>query len=161
MQRNLGGLVAGICVFACSAAFAVDKGKARYIGGTIAGIEEKTEGPIDLKGSDKLVWNGDKGKGRIEVQWTAVDDLEYGQKTGRRIKTAIFLSPVALFSKARKHFVTFSYKDAESKDQAIVFEFDKDDIRPTLAILKARTGKEITYQDEEARKQMGGGGEKK
>lgn len=60
-----------------------------------------------------------------------------------------------------KVYVTFSYKDAESKDQAVVFEFDKDDIRPTLAILKARTGKEITYQHEEARKQMGGGGEKK
>jgi hypothetical protein len=42
-----------------------------------------------------------------------------------------------------------------------VLEFDKDDIRQVLAVLKARTGKPIIYQDEEAQKQMGGGSQKK
>jgi hypothetical protein len=40
-----------------------------------------------------------------------------------------------------------------------VLEFDKDDIRMALAAFKARTGKDITYQDAEARKQMAGGKE--
>ncbi len=53
--------------------------------------------------------------------------------------------------------MTLNYKDAAEKDQAVVFEFDKDDIRMVLATVKARTGREIAFTDEEARKQMGGG----
>jgi hypothetical protein len=50
-----------------------------------------------------------------------------------------------------------NYKDPAAKEQSVVFEFDKDDIRPALAIFKARSGKDITFTDDEARKQMGGG----
>lgn len=150
-------LVAVAVAFAfCVPAFAVDKGKAKYMGGTLPGIPEKIDGPIDVKGEAKLTWMGEKGQGRIEIPWSSVTDVEYGQKVGRRVTSAILLSPVMLFAKARKHYVTFSYKDGDGKDQGAVFEFDKNDIRQVLVVLKARTGKEITYQDEEARKQMGG-----
>jgi hypothetical protein len=132
---------------------AVGGGKAVYVGGTISGIKEKTEGPINLKGEQRLLFNN----GTLEIPWSAIEDVEYGQKVGHRVATAILLSPIALFKKARHHYVTVAYKDAARKDQAVVFEFDKDDIRMALATFKARTGKEITYQDDEARKQMGGG----
>jgi hypothetical protein len=62
------------------------------------------------------------------------------------------VSPLALFSKKRNHFLTISYKDAAGKDQSGVFELGKDIVRTTLTILQTRTGKEIEYQDEEARK---------
>jgi hypothetical protein len=62
-----------------------------------------------------------------------------------------------LLSKARKHYVTLSYKDADGAGQAAVFEFDKNDIRSVLAVFKTKTGKEITYQDDDAREKMGGG----
>jgi hypothetical protein len=38
-----------------------------------------------------------------------------------------------------------------------VFELGKDIVRTTLAILEARTSKQIQYQDEEARKSGKGG----
>lgn len=143
-----------------STAFGVDKGEAKYVGGTLSSIPEKAEGPIDLKGEDKLVFMPKKGS-LLEIPWAAIDDIEYGQKAGRRVVTGIFLSPIALFTKSRKHFITISYKDAGGKDQAVVLEFDKDDIRQTITIFKTRSGKEITYQDEEAKKQMGGGTDSK
>ncbi len=143
-----------------SVALGVDKGKAKYVGGTMASIPDQTEGPIDLKGSEKLVFTPKKGSS-LEIPWASIQEIEYGQKVGRRIKSAIFLSPIAIFAKARKHFVTISFKDADGKDQAAVFEFDKNDIRQNLTIFKVRTGKEITYQDEEAKKQMGSGSESK
>lgn len=149
-----------LAVAICIPALAVDKHKAKFMGGTLSGIAEKTDGPIDVQGSDKLTWFADRGQGRIEVPWSTVIELEYGQKAGRRLKSAIFLSPVMLFTKARKHFVTISYKDGDGKEQGIVFEFDKDDIRQVLLILKTRTGKEIVFQDEEAKKQMGEGAKK-
>jgi hypothetical protein len=155
MTVKLRFLTAAMLVCSASAALAVDKGKAKYIGGTVASIPEKSEGPIDLKGEDKLVFMPEKGS-RLEIPWTSVEELEYGQKVGRRWRTAILVAPIALLSKARKHFVTVSFKDAADKPQAAVFEFDKSDIRQNLAIFRTRCGKEITYQDEEARKQMGG-----
>lgn len=63
------------------------------------------------------------------------------------------MSPLALFSKKRNHFLTITYKDASDKEQAGVFELGKDIVRTTLKILEVRTGKEITFQDEEACKQ--------
>ena len=155
-------LVAVAVAFAvCVPTLAVDKGKAKYMGGTLSGIPEKTDGVIDVKGEDKLSWFGEKGAGHLEIPWSSVSDVEYGQKAGRRLKSAIFLSPVMLFTKARKHYVTFAYKDGNGKDQGAVFEFDKDDIRQVLVVLKARTGREITFQDEEAKKQMGEGAKSK
>jgi hypothetical protein len=151
-----GSVAVGLLVLASLAtpALAVGDGKAKLIGTTVEfGVKEKSEAPINLKGDEKLVF----GNGQFELPWSSVQDVEYGQKVGHRIGTAILISPVALFKKARHHYVTLAYKDAAGKDQAVVFEFGKGDIRMALATLKARTGKEITFQDDNARKQMGGG----
>ena len=133
-------------------AMAVDHGRVVYVGGTLA-VKEKTEAPIDLHGTDDLVF---RPKGApVRIPWSGIEEIEYGQKVGHRMKTAIFLTPLSLFSKSRHHYVTLSYKDAEGRDQAAVFELDKNGVRSSLAILRARSGKEVTYQDEQARKQMG------
>lgn len=146
---NLGGLL-----LLAATVYAVDGGKAKYVGGTLP-VKEKTEAELQLKGENDMIF---LNKGApVQIPWAAIQEVEYGQKVGHRIKSAIFLSPVALFSKARHHFVTFAWADKEGKDQAAVFEFDKGDIRTALAVIHARTGKEIVYQDDEARKQMGGG----
>ena len=134
---------------------AVDQGKARYIGGTLK-VKEKSEGAIDLKDEEVLFFMP-KDSRDVEIRWKAIKEVEYGQKVGRRVAMAILVSPVALFSKARRHYVTISWEDKSGTEQAAVLEFDKNDIRSVLAIFKARTGKEIVMQDEEAQKQMGGG----
>lgn len=152
MRLVRGVLVPLLAVSVAAPAVAVGKGKAKFVGGTVAPVKEGSESPIDLKGDAKLVC----ADGRLEIPWASIEDVEYGQKVGHRIATAILLSPLALFKKARHHYVTLAYKDGQGKDQAVVLEFDKDDIRMALASFRARTGKEITYQDDEARKQMGG-----
>jgi len=70
---------------------------------------------------------------------------------------AIALSPVALLSKKRKHFLTVSYVDGQEKQQAIVLELGKEIVRSTLASLQARSGRKIEFQDEEARNSGFGG----
>lgn len=152
--------VTAVSLVLAPAAVALGKGKAVYMGGTITAIEDQTEGALEIKSEEKLVLRPKSGP-PLEIPWAAIEEMEYGQKAGRRVVMAVVLSPLALFSKNRKHYVTFSWKDAEGKDQAAVIQFDKNDIRPAMAIMKARTGKEITFQDEEAQKQMGGGAEKK
>lgn len=143
-----------VCVFATSLALsAVGGNKAAYIGGTVTSIPEKSEGTLDTKNETALIFAAQKkGVTPLSIPYAAITELEYGQKAGRRVGMAIMISPIALFSKKRKHYLTVNYKDDAGKDQAAVFEVGKDIIRTTLTIVETRSGKEIQYQDDEARK---------
>jgi hypothetical protein len=135
--------------------WALGSHKALYAGGTLPDLPTNVEGTATINQPDDLVFVADKGGTRIVIPWGAIEDLEYGQRVSRRWKTAIFLSVFALFSRGRKHYVTITYKTAAG-DQAALFEFGKDVIRPTLAALKARSGKKLKCQDKDALEQMGG-----
>lgn len=129
--------------------------KTKYIGGTINSLKEGDEGKSSTK--DEKVFVFDAGKDRVQIPYSQIDSLEYGQKAGRRIGVAVVVNPLFLFSKKRRHFLTIGYTDADGKQQAGVFELGKDVIRVTLASLEARTGRKVEYQDEEARKSGAGG----
>jgi hypothetical protein len=59
---------------------------------------------------------------------------------------------VFLVAKKKSHFLTIGYIDKNGRNQAMVLEIGKDEIRPLLVSLEARTGRRIDYQDEDARK---------
>jgi len=128
---------------------AVDGDKAMYVGGTIAALKEKAEGKLITTSESEIVFNAG-GKGSLNVPYAAISELEYGQKAGRRVAVAVMVSPLALFSKKRNHYLTVTYKDSDGKEQAGVFELGKDIVRTTFKILEVRSGKEITFQDAEA-----------
>lgn len=137
---------------------AVDGKKAEYVGGTVSGVPEKTEGILDTKHPETLTFTpGKKGSAPLAIPYQAITELEYGQKAGRRVAVGLLVSPIALFSKKRKHYLTITYKDAQSAEQAAVFEIGKDIIRTTLTIVETRSGKTIQFQDDEARKAGRGG----
>jgi hypothetical protein len=124
-----------------------------YVGGT-ARLQENTEGKSSTADDKVFVFQYKEGKqiSRLEIPYDSMNSLEYGQKAGRRVGLAIVISPIALFSKKRRHFLTINYTDSAEKQQAVVFEIGKDVVRTTLASLEARSGRKIEYQDEEARK---------
>ena len=136
---------------AATPALALDKDKAMYVGGT-ANVAPKAEGMLATNDEAKMMFVAEKGGGLIEIPWKRIDEAEYGQKVGRRVKTAILLTPLALFSKARKHYLTISYKDKNDEMQSAVFELGKELVRTTLTVVETRSGRKITYQDEEAAK---------
>ena len=92
-----------------------------------------------------------KGK-TVEVPYDKINVLEYGQKVDRRYLSAVFISPLFILAKTRKHFLTLGYEDSQGKQQALVFRVEKSAIRSVLVSLEARTGRKVMYQDEEARK---------
>jgi hypothetical protein len=156
MKRFISALIVATLVAHGSTVFAVDKNNAQYVGGTVSVIEEKAEGRLDTVNETALVFTA-AGNARVEIPYVSIEELEYGQKAGRRVGVAIMVSPLALFSKKRNHFLTISYKDAAGKSQAVVFELGKDIVRTTLAVIEARSGKDIQFQDDDARKSIGGG----
>lgn len=146
-----------IALFAVQAVAAVDGNKAMYVGGTRTDIKEAAEGTFDVSSEAEIAFTPDKTKVRHTIPYTEVTELEYGQKAGRRVAVGLLVSPLALFSKKRKHYLTINFTRADGKDQAVVFELGKDIVRTTLTILEARTGKKIQFQDEDARKSGTGG----
>jgi hypothetical protein len=124
-----------------------------YVGGTVA-IKEKMEGKLDTSSDAVLTFAYQR------LTWTlpyaSIVELEYGQKAGRRVAVGVLVSPFALFSKKRNHYLTISFTDPAGKEQAVVFELGKDIVRTTLKVLNVRSGKEIHFQDDEARKSIGG-----
>jgi hypothetical protein len=144
-----------IMLSAQTLAFAVGKDKAAYVGGTVTGVAAGSEGTLVTSDPAKLMFVAEKGGGMVEIPWKKISEVEYGQKAGRRWKSAILLSPVMLFTKARKHYVTITFKNDKGDDDAAVLEVGKDAIRTTLTILETRTGRKVTYQDEEAAKARG------
>ena len=124
--------------------------KAQFIGGTLSGVSAKSSARVDMTGADALLFRCDKTE--TSIAYRKINNVEYGQNVSRRVAAAILISPLLLLSKARKHYVTIGYSDAEGKQQALVFRVEKGDIRSLLASLEARTGRRIEYQDDEARK---------
>jgi hypothetical protein len=130
-----------------AASWAVDKDKAEYVGGTLSTVESNTPGVLATSDSTKLIFVAEKNGGIVEIPYKKVLDIEYGQKVNRK-KSSVLLT------KGRKHYLTITYK-GEPTDEAAIFELGKDIVRPTLTILEARTGRKVTYQDEEAAKARG------
>ena len=121
-----------------------------YMGGTVAGVPAKSSARIELTGDEALTFSvRDK---LIQIPYRDVTTLEYGMHVSRRYMEAVLISPVFLAAKRRSHFLTIGYADLNGKQQAIVLEVGKGEIRPLLVSLEARTGRSVEYQDEDARR---------
>ena len=155
MKRNIAMVL--VCVFALhfSAFAGLGSDKTQYVGGTENQIKEGTEGASSARDAKNFVFEY-KG-GNLAIPYSDVNDLEYGQKAGRRLGLAIAVNPLLFFSHKRKHFLTVGWKDDKDIQHAAVFELGKSIIRTTIATLEARTGKKVDYQDDEARKSGLGG----
>lgn len=123
---------------------------ARVVGGTVASLESRPAGRVQLTAQD--VFQFRSGAAELRVPYDHIHTLEYGQRVSRRYAESVLISPVFLLSKSRKHFVTIGYTDENGDRQALVLQVGKRDVRAVLAGLEAKTGRKVEYQDEEARK---------
>jgi hypothetical protein len=170
MRKTIALTLAAVLCFNATAFAGLGSKKAAFVGGStkdkdFPGAKKDIEGELQTGDEKELrfVAKFNNSQKTFVVPYNQIIDLEYGQKAGRRVgaalATAILISPVGLFllfSKKRKHFLTIGYKDDEGKEQVVVFELGKDIVRTTLAVVEARSGKKIEYQDEEAKKSSKG-----
>jgi len=150
MRRLIAASLSAFLLLAIPVEAGLASKKTMYVGGTLTAIKEHAEGVCSTNDEKTFVF--DYKEGKLNVPYSRINDLEYGQKAGRRLGLALTVSPWLLLSKKRKHFLTIGFQDENDKQQAAVFELGKDIVRTTLASLEARTGKKIDFQDEEARK---------
>ncbi len=127
--------------------------RAQLTGSTLPDLPLKCDLRIDMTGEQEVLFI--TRALTLHVPYDKVNTLEYGQHVSRRYAAAVLISPLMLLSKSRKHFVTLGYTDAFGRQQAIVFQVHKSDVRAVLAGLEAKTGRRVEYNDDEARKGRG------
>jgi len=123
--------------------------KATYAGGSVPGLPESAKGSITTTDEERFLFQSNAVE--VAIPWGKINMIEYGQRVGRRIGLAILVSPLFLMTKSRKHFLTLSFHDERDRQQALVFQIEKDHIRSVLVTLEARTGLRVELQDQEAR----------
>ncbi len=144
MQRILAVMLAVIVPALVSAG----SDEVQFQGGTLA-IKNGTKLKVDLADPSAAVF---RGNSVVRVPWTGIKSIEYGQTASRRVTSAILLSPIALFSKARKHYVNLEWLDDQGQAQAAAFRADKSNFRAILTALRAKSGVDVMCGDTEAAK---------
>ena len=124
--------------------------RVHYIGGTISVLPSKTEGILNIRQDDVFLF--ETKAVTIQVPFEKVNVLEYGQRVGRRYAEAVLISPIFLLSKTRKHYLTVGFTDDQGRQQAMVFQVGKGEVRSLLVSLEAKTGRRVEYQDDDARR---------
>ena len=125
-------------------------GRAEYVGGTVTQIPFGCQGRVQALDERFFVFYA--GKASWRVPYEKINLVEYGEKVDRRYIAAVLISPLFLLAKKRQHFLTVGYSDEQDRQQALIFKINKDDIRTTLVVLEARTGRKVEFQDDDARK---------
>ena len=77
--------------------------------------EEKRDARMEIDQDTQLIWivhekDGAEKATYAEIPFSAVNSVVYERAKSPRVKTAIFLSPLALFSSGKKHWLTIEYE---------------------------------------------------
>ena len=84
---------------------------------------------------DKLLISGAQS---AEIPYASITSLSYERSTHPRVKTAVFLSPLALLSKSKKHWL-YIFQESDS----YMMKLDKKEYQRILMNLRSKTGMEI------------------
>jgi MGT family glycosyltransferase len=157
-------IAVAVLVALVSHVYALDKCKAAYVGGTLAQFQyakNRAEGRLDFSEASHFLFTTDRNSTEehgVRIAYANVEDLQFGQKVSRRLVTTIgaaaLAGPIALLTRSasRRHYLTITFLDEERRNQVVILELGKEIVRSTLSTLEARSGKQIEYQDEKARK---------
>src|SRR5690606_3199648 len=72
---------------------------------TFGTAEEGDNGKLAVSG-EAIRFVDKKGREHFSIPSNAINEIFYSRVSGRRIKTAIVVSPLLLFSKGKKHYMT-------------------------------------------------------
>lgn len=145
-------LLACLFTLQMSAFAGVTNDDTAYVGGTEK-IDEGAEGSACAENEKEFVF--EYKDGQLIIPFDQVTDLEYGQQAGHRVGLSIAM-PLAVLAKKRRHFLTISWKDEKAQEHSAVFELGKSIVKSTIETLEVKTKKKVDFQDDDARKSLGG-----
>jgi hypothetical protein len=132
-----------------------------YVGGTLTTIQKGTSGHLDT-GDKALAFSPDKGDD-LQIPYTQITALDYGEHVGRRVGLAIAVAWPLLFSHKKRHYLTVYFNRDEAKateerekiakdpsaapaGDVAAFEVNKHDYADVTDALQAKTGLKVKLE---------------
>jgi hypothetical protein len=145
-------LVLGGAFFLPTECFGQSKfAQAEYLRGAASGQKkgEAVKGALTFDGAKKeVVFFDSKNTTVLNIPYASLKSMLYEKTATPRYTAAVLISPFFLFSKAKRHYLTFQYTDASGTGQYAVIHLDKSNARDALAAAEAETGKKIERIEE-------------
>ncbi len=151
MLSNLKAVAAGVVVClllpaGLSAQMTFKKVEARTAYGR---AEEGKKGKLIVDGDFIRFVKKNERDEYFSIPSDAVTDVFYSRVSGRRIKTAIFLTgPLGLFLKGKKHYMTLSFDDGGDIVGAVEFKLDKKNYRGILRAVEQVSDVDLVFDQE-------------
>ena len=137
-------------VFAEAAKF----GKAEFMPPKVEGSKNK-KGGDPVKGvlsfdreTKTMLFVDEKGTTLVSVPYDKIKHLLYEKTSRPRYAEAILISPLFLFSKTKKHFLTIQYTNPAGDGQFVMIHMDKSNARDIVAEAEAQTGQKVDTSEE-------------
>jgi hypothetical protein len=125
--------------------------QAEYIRGAATGQKkgEAVKGTLSFDAAKKeIVFFDAKNTTVLSIPYASLKSMLYEKTATPRYTAAVLISPLFLFSKSKRHFLTFQYTDAGGAGQYAVIHLDKGNAREALAAAEAETGKKVERIEE-------------
>ena len=107
-------------------------------------VGEKTKTKAVLVLSDDTMYiRAEKGRKTIEeIAYETMQEVTYERAKSPRTKTALLVSPVALFSKGKKHWLSLVWLK-QGEERSAVLRLDKKNYEEIIQTLEARARLEV------------------
>ena len=94
--------------------------------------------------SDGSIIVKDRKKAEVfaTIPYGDIENVVYERSSHARTKTAILISPLALFSNGKKHWLTITYKNGEDSS-FVLLKLDKKEYKRILATVETETGQDV------------------
>jgi hypothetical protein len=109
---------------------------------------QELEGTLVSDAKAKQVRFDSGGRVAFEVGFDKIKSIQYEKASKPRYTAGLLLAWPLLFTKSKKHFVTFQYTDASGQGKFEIVRLDKDNFARALATLEADTGIKVERSEE-------------
>ena len=123
-----------ILVFLSAQVFADDIQfpKTKYVVQDDGGKDKEIRANLIFASDSIIVKDRKKLSAFVEIPYGSVESVVYERSSHARIKTAIIISPLALLSKGKKHWLTISYHNDDESQSFVLLKLDKKEYRRIL-----------------------------
>jgi hypothetical protein len=118
-------------------------------------VEGQKHGADPIKGHvifDKekksVEFHNEKGQQIVSIPYDKIKSILYERTSRPRYAEAILISPFFLFSKTKKHFLTFQYTDVKGEGKFMMLHLDKSVATDVVNTTEADTGQKVTREEE-------------
>jgi len=110
--------------------------------------EEGKKGKLIISGDVIRFVKDNERDEYFSIPSDAVTEVFYSRVSGRRIKSAIFVSVFLLFTKGKKHYMTLSFDDGGDIVGAVEFKLDKKNYRGILRAVEQVSDVDLVFDQE-------------